>query len=219
MGLQLAFDLPGVAPHIADLHPIAGVIEEGPGRRIVRRQRLDFLNGIRGQRLGELRRIDRAGTQPNAKATARRPENTHSHVVRPLIESACPAIVADAGRCCGCGPLFSYPQLFRSRSFERGQCRAAASVRQRPQAEYSAALTGIFSPMNAAQILFYVALGLALVAYIIGGVKAARHIHHRRWPTPLECVIGFYGGVFRYLGDRVLCSDDGHFQAAAHRGR
>jgi hypothetical protein len=38
--------------------------------------------------------------------------------------------------------------------------------------------------MNAAQLTFYVAIGLAGVAFIIGGIRAARRSASVRWPTP-----------------------------------
>ncbi len=83
---------------------------------------------------------------------------------------------------------------------EHGRYRVAASVRQRPLAEYSAALTGIFSPMNAAQLIFYVALGLALIAFIVGGIGAARRTREIRRPTAFECLIGFTVAFFDTLG-------------------
>jgi uncharacterized membrane protein YfcA len=54
--------------------------------------------------------------------------------------------------------------------------------------------------MNAALLAFYVAIGLAGVAFIIGGVSAARHSATVRWPTPIELVIGFVTDFFDTLG-------------------
>jgi uncharacterized membrane protein YfcA len=54
--------------------------------------------------------------------------------------------------------------------------------------------------MNAAQIAFYVAIGLAGVAFIIGGIRAARRSPQLRWPTPLELLIGFVTDFFDTLG-------------------
>lgn len=54
--------------------------------------------------------------------------------------------------------------------------------------------------MNAAQIAFYIALGLASLAFIIGGIRAARRNPQVRWPTPLELLIGFVTDFFDTLG-------------------
>ena len=54
--------------------------------------------------------------------------------------------------------------------------------------------------MNAAQIAFYVALGAAGVAFIIGGIRAARRSAAMRWPTPIELLIGFVTDFFDTLG-------------------
>jgi uncharacterized membrane protein YfcA len=54
--------------------------------------------------------------------------------------------------------------------------------------------------MNAAQIAFYVAIGIAGVAFIIGGLRAARHNPQVRRPTPLELLIGFVTDFFDTLG-------------------
>src|SRR5271154_6899930 len=54
--------------------------------------------------------------------------------------------------------------------------------------------------MNAAQIAFYVALGLASLAFVIGGIRAARRSSQVRWPTPLELLIGFVTDFFDTLG-------------------
>ncbi len=40
--------------------------------------------------------------------------------------------------------------------------------------------------MNAALIIFYLALSLAAVAFIIGAISAARRRSDRRRPTPIE---------------------------------
>jgi uncharacterized membrane protein YfcA len=54
--------------------------------------------------------------------------------------------------------------------------------------------------MNAAQLVFYVAIGLAGAAFIIGAIRAARRSKTVRWPTPLELVIGFVTDFFDTLG-------------------
>src|SRR5580693_6773473 len=54
--------------------------------------------------------------------------------------------------------------------------------------------------MNAAQIAFYVAIGVAGVAFVIGGIRAARRNPQVRWPTPIELVIGFVTDFFDTLG-------------------
>src|SRR6204780_4733291 len=54
--------------------------------------------------------------------------------------------------------------------------------------------------MNAAQLAFYVALGLAGAAFIIGGLRAARRSAALRWPTPVELLIGFVTDFFDPLG-------------------
>ena len=54
--------------------------------------------------------------------------------------------------------------------------------------------------MNAAQLAFYVAIGLAGVAFVIGGLRAARRSTTVRWPTPVELVIGFVTDFFDTLG-------------------
>ncbi|HXC09550.1 MAG TPA: sulfite exporter TauE/SafE family protein [Steroidobacteraceae bacterium] len=54
--------------------------------------------------------------------------------------------------------------------------------------------------MNAAQIAFYVALGLAGLAFVIGGIRAARRSAQVRWPTPFELLIGFVTDFFDTLG-------------------
>jgi uncharacterized membrane protein YfcA len=54
--------------------------------------------------------------------------------------------------------------------------------------------------MNAAQIAFYTALGLAGLAFVIGGIRAARRSPQVRWPTPLELLIGFVTDFFDTLG-------------------
>jgi uncharacterized membrane protein YfcA len=55
-------------------------------------------------------------------------------------------------------------------------------------------------PMNAAQILFYVALGAAGIAFIIGAFRAAPHRKDRRWPTPVEIAVGVVTDFFDTLG-------------------
>jgi uncharacterized membrane protein YfcA len=54
--------------------------------------------------------------------------------------------------------------------------------------------------MNAAQLAFYVAISLAGMAFIIGGVRAARHSTTVRRPTALELVIGLVTDFFDTLG-------------------
>ena len=54
--------------------------------------------------------------------------------------------------------------------------------------------------MNAAQLAFYVAIGLAGVAFIAGAIRAARRSTAVRWPTPIELVIGFVTDFFDTLG-------------------
>lgn len=54
--------------------------------------------------------------------------------------------------------------------------------------------------MNGALIIFYLALSLAGVCFIIGTVRAARRRSDRRWPTPIELVVGFVTDFFDTLG-------------------
>src|SRR6202044_2472992 len=54
--------------------------------------------------------------------------------------------------------------------------------------------------MNAAQLAFYVAIGLAGAAFILGAIRAARRSTTVRWPTPIELVIGFVTDFFDTLG-------------------
>ncbi len=54
--------------------------------------------------------------------------------------------------------------------------------------------------MNAGQLAFYVAIGLAGLAFILGALRAARRSSAVRWPTPLELVIGFVTDFFDTLG-------------------
>ncbi len=54
--------------------------------------------------------------------------------------------------------------------------------------------------MNTALLAFYVALGLAGVAFIIGAIRAARRSTTVRWPTPVELAIGFVTDFFDTLG-------------------
>ncbi len=54
--------------------------------------------------------------------------------------------------------------------------------------------------MNAAQLAFYVAIGLAGAAFIVGGIRAARRSTTVRWPTPIEIAIGFVTDFFDTLG-------------------
>ena len=54
--------------------------------------------------------------------------------------------------------------------------------------------------MNAALLAFYLLLGLAGVAFIIGALRAARRSTAVRWPTPVELIIGFVTDFFDTLG-------------------
>src|SRR3984885_10419567 len=54
--------------------------------------------------------------------------------------------------------------------------------------------------MNAAQLAFYVAIGLAGIAFIFSAIRAARRSTTVRWPTPIELVIGFVTDFFDTLG-------------------
>jgi uncharacterized membrane protein YfcA len=54
--------------------------------------------------------------------------------------------------------------------------------------------------MNAAQLAFYVAIGLAGAAFIIGGLRAARRSATVRWPTAVELLIGLVTDFFDTLG-------------------
>src|ERR1017187_10900291 len=54
--------------------------------------------------------------------------------------------------------------------------------------------------MNNALIGLYVALGLAGIAFVIGAIRAARYRKDRRWPTPVEMVVGFVTDFFDTLG-------------------
>src|ERR1700683_3950169 len=54
--------------------------------------------------------------------------------------------------------------------------------------------------MNIALIGFYVALGLAGLAFIVGAIRAARRSTEVRWPRPIELLIGFVHDFFDPLG-------------------
>ena len=54
--------------------------------------------------------------------------------------------------------------------------------------------------MNLAQIFFYVALGAASIAFIVGALRAAPRTPDRRWPRPAEIVVGFVTAFFDTLG-------------------
>src|SRR3984957_9373285 len=54
--------------------------------------------------------------------------------------------------------------------------------------------------MNAAQLAFYVAIGLAGIAFIFGAIRAARRSTTVRWPNPIELLIGFVTDFFDTLG-------------------
>jgi uncharacterized membrane protein YfcA len=60
--------------------------------------------------------------------------------------------------------------------------------------------TRYIAAMNAAQILFYVLIGLAGVAFIIGAIRAARVSTTVRRPTPVELLIGLVTDFFDTLG-------------------
>jgi uncharacterized membrane protein YfcA len=54
--------------------------------------------------------------------------------------------------------------------------------------------------MNAAQLAFYMAIGLAGAAFIVGAIRAARRSTTVRRPTPIELLIGFVTDFFDTLG-------------------
>ena len=54
--------------------------------------------------------------------------------------------------------------------------------------------------MNVAQLAFYVAIGLAGAAFIVGAIRAARRSTTVRRPTPIELLIGFVTDFFDTLG-------------------
>lgn len=54
--------------------------------------------------------------------------------------------------------------------------------------------------MNTPLVIFYVALSLAGIAFILGAIRAARTRTDRRWPTPMELVVGFVTDFFDTLG-------------------
>ncbi|MGB6306411.1 MAG: sulfite exporter TauE/SafE family protein [Steroidobacteraceae bacterium] len=54
--------------------------------------------------------------------------------------------------------------------------------------------------MNAAQLAFFAAVGLAGAAFIIGAVRTARRCTQVRWPTPVELLIGLVTDFFDTLG-------------------
>jgi uncharacterized membrane protein YfcA len=54
--------------------------------------------------------------------------------------------------------------------------------------------------MNASQIFFYAALGVASLAFIVSAVRAAPRTPDRRWPRPVEMVVGFVVAFFDTLG-------------------
>ena len=54
--------------------------------------------------------------------------------------------------------------------------------------------------MNAARLAFYVAIGLAGLAFILGALRAARRSRTMRWPTPIELLIGLVTDFFDTLG-------------------
>jgi uncharacterized membrane protein YfcA len=60
--------------------------------------------------------------------------------------------------------------------------------------------TRYIAAMNAAQVLFYVAIGLAGIAFIIGAIRSARASTTVRRPTAVELLIGFVTDFFDTLG-------------------
>jgi uncharacterized membrane protein YfcA len=54
--------------------------------------------------------------------------------------------------------------------------------------------------MNRAQLYFFIALGLAGLAFLIGAIRAAPRRNDRRWPTPIEITVGFVTDFFDTLG-------------------
>jgi len=54
--------------------------------------------------------------------------------------------------------------------------------------------------MNAAQLAFYMAIGLAGAAFLVGALRAARRSTAVRRPTPIELLIGFVTDFFDTLG-------------------
>jgi uncharacterized membrane protein YfcA len=54
--------------------------------------------------------------------------------------------------------------------------------------------------VNPALIAFYVALGLAALAFVVGAIRAARRSTEVRWPKPIEVLIGLVTDFFDTLG-------------------
>jgi uncharacterized membrane protein YfcA len=54
--------------------------------------------------------------------------------------------------------------------------------------------------MNFALLAFYVALGIAALAFIAGAIRAARRSKEVRWPNPIEVLIGLVTDFFDTLG-------------------
>src|SRR5450755_1142503 len=54
--------------------------------------------------------------------------------------------------------------------------------------------------MNVARLVFYLAICIAALAFVVGGVRAARRFRDKRRPTPTELGIGFGVGFFDTLG-------------------
>jgi uncharacterized membrane protein YfcA len=54
--------------------------------------------------------------------------------------------------------------------------------------------------MNAVQVFFFGALGLAGIAFVIGALRAAPRRNDRRWPTPVEIAVGAVADFFDTLG-------------------
>jgi len=54
--------------------------------------------------------------------------------------------------------------------------------------------------MNFALLAFYLALGAAALAFIVGAIRAARRSTQVRWPKPIELLIGLVTDFFDTLG-------------------
>lgn len=54
--------------------------------------------------------------------------------------------------------------------------------------------------MNVAQLAFYLAVSVAGLAFVYGGVRAAQRQGNMRWPTKFELLIGFVTDFFDTLG-------------------
>ena len=54
--------------------------------------------------------------------------------------------------------------------------------------------------MNGARLAFYIAMSLACIAFLYGGIRAARRSTALRWPTPVELLTGFVTDFLDTLG-------------------